>query len=167
MINPFTLNPLGTAVQVGRAAQGTMKELDPGRFGQYDPHTMEDWTSLLHPALQSAVEARENTGGRSYASGVIRNIAPYKLYHDLKHPGSGSIFPGTRREAIGHYVFGASYPRKYDPKALQTALERMNVNHPEALIPDQIKNYEKKTGQKIPPQLVTAYRHDLDELKAQ
>jgi hypothetical protein len=163
--NPFALNPLGTAVQVGRAAQGTIAQLRGG--GKFDPHTMEDWTSLTNPVLGGLIEAREGVGGRSYVQNVIRNIAPYNLYQGLAHPGSGSTFPGTRTEAVGHYVFGSLYPRKYDPKAIQAALERMNVNHPEKLIPEMVKKYEAKTGQKVPPELVSAYRRDLHELKAQ
>lgn len=165
--NPFALNPLGTAVQVGRAAQGTLKELAPGQFGQFDKHTMEDWTSLISPVFGGAIEARDQTGGRGYVQNIMRNIAPYKLYQGLAHPGTGSTFPGTRAEAVGHYVLGSLYPRKYDPKAMQAALERMNINHPEKLIPDLVKKYEKATGEKMPPELISAYRKDLHELKAQ
>jgi hypothetical protein len=167
MINPWGVSPIGSTLDLGRALAGTAKAVIPG-MGPFDQHTMEDWTALLNPVIGGLIEARERPGGRGYLEGVVRNIAVSKLYRDLKHPGQAStIFPGTRREAIGHFVFGSLYPRKYDPQAIQTALERMNINHPEQLIEQTRKRYFQKTGQQIPKTVENAYRKDLKELKKQ
>ena len=167
MINLFGTSPLSTGIGTGRAVAGTLQEFFPGTFGKFDPYTGEDWTDLLPPIPGAAIQATRGVGGRSALESIYRNVGPYKLYQGLAHPGSGKIFPGTRMEAIGHFVFGSLYPRKYDPQAIQESLERIGKSKPEMLIEGVKERYKKKFGRDIPPEIVSAYRKDLDELKAQ
>lgn len=162
MSNPFAVSPFSSAAQLYQAGRGTVKAFQ----GKFDPHTMTDLTQMMLPQYQAYIQSQQGAGGRNYLQNLGRNIAPIRLYQGLMHPGSGSIFPGTRWEALGHYTLGSLYPRKYDPQALQSALERMNINHPEALIPAQIKQFQKA---KIPvdPKIVAGYKRDIVELQNQ
>lgn len=157
LINPFSLNPLGTGLQIAQAAQGTYNVIrHPGSFNKY---ASTDITSLFNPIAQSYISARE--GGKPVPDSVENSIAGVKLAHDLQHPGQGGIYPMSREEAIGHFMVGSLYPRRANQQAITKSLERENSNHPLALIPEQVKTFEKLTGQKVPPEMVAAYQADL------
>jgi hypothetical protein len=166
MINPFTLNPLGTAVGLGETAHSIGKIAAPGTFGRYDPHTDPSPFSITNPLIQSFFDAATSPTGKSFPMRVAKNIALYNLYHGLRHPGSGSVFPGSRGDVLGHFVGGSVYPRKYDPQVLKEQLERMNINHPEKLVPQQLKDFKKATGQEIPQEATAAYLRAIPELQA-
>lgn len=158
LINPFSLNPLGTGLDILRAASGTAKVLssDPTQFNKY---AQSDIISLLNPLAQSYLQARE--GGKPVSEQGEHSIAVKRLYDELKHPGSGSIYPTSRKEAIGHFVGGSLYPRVADQAAITRSLERENANNPLALIPHQMEQFKKTTGQDIPQEFVDAYKADL------
>jgi hypothetical protein len=70
-------------------------------------------------------------------------------------------------EALGHWGLGSAFPRKYDPEALKKAVQSANAFNPEALIPQQMKDYQKATGQTIPGPIVEGYKRDIKELQSQ
>jgi hypothetical protein len=162
MINPFALNPLGSGVQLARDVQGSIKALThPEDFNKYADSTALD---LTNPVIQEAIKAF--TGQHVAPAHDIGNqIAPIKLYQDLKHPGRGSLYPMSRTEAIGHNVFGALYPRRASQEAITRALERQNQNNPIALLDMQVKDYEKQSGQKVDPFLISKVKGDLEQIQ--
>lgn len=162
MINPFALNPLGTSVQLGRDVMGSIKALThPEDFNKYADSTLLD---LTNPVIQEAIKAF--TGQHVAPVKDIGNqIAPVKLYQDWQHPGRGSLYPMSRTEAVGHNVFGALFPRRASQEAITRALERQNSNNPAALLDMQVKDYEKTTGQKVDPFLISKVKGDYDQLQ--
>lgn len=163
LVNPFSLNPLGTGLQLAQAAAGTLHVIqDPKSFNKY---AQNDVTSLLNPILGSYINAR--SGGQPMKKQLENTMAFLALRKGLMHPGSGSIYPTTRLEAAGHFTFGSLFPRAADQQAIGKALARQNVGNPAAMIPQQIKDFKKATGQDIPPQLVSAYMGDLEAIQMQ
>jgi hypothetical protein len=158
LVNPFSLNPLGTGLQMGQAAAGTAQVI--GGSKKFNKYASQDVVSLLNPIAQSYIERRG--GGKQMLTQLEQTQAWYRLQHELQHPGSGSIYPGTKAEAIGHFMGGGLYPRQADQTAIERALEREQRGNPEALIPSQVKAFEKATGTKIPPQLIGSYKADLE-----
>lgn len=157
LINPFSLNPLGTAVDVARAAHGTYKVLSGDR--SFNKFVDSDIANITNPLIQNYLTARE--GGKKPLTQLEQTIAPVRLAHDLMHPGSGSVFPTSRTEALGHYVVGSLFPRVADQQALTRSLEREQRNDPVARIPTDVKTFKKLTGESIPDDFVQAYRDDL------
>lgn len=163
VINPFSLNPLGTGLQLIRAAAGTLDVIrDPKSFNKY---AQDDVVGLLNPILGAYITARE--GGPSMKKQLENTIAAMALVKGLKHPGYGSIYPTTRAEAVGHFTLGALYPREADAAAVKKSLERQNVGNPIAMIPQEIDDFQKATGKEPPYSLVIAYRKDLEDLQIQ
>jgi hypothetical protein len=164
LINPFSLNPVGTGLQEMDIAAGTLQEaFHPETFSKY---AQQDWSNLLPPLGQALLQARE--GGKPVPEQLPEAVAGYKLYQGLRHPGAGSIYPTSRLEAAGKFVAGGLMPRRADQAAITRALQREQADHPAALIPTQVKMYEKATGEKIPQQMIGEYKADLemiDELK--
>jgi hypothetical protein len=160
IINPFSLNPLGTAVQMGRAAAGVVKAAKGG--GNFNRYRDTDIFSTVNPLLGNYLTARE--GGKGMAESLQQTLAPVRLAHDLQHPGTGSIYPTSRTEALGHFTVGAMYPREADQVALTKSLEREQVNNPSARIPTDMALIKKASGIDVPKNLVTAYKHDLAEI---
>src|SRR5215472_10213570 len=160
IINPFSLNPLGTAVDVGRSIAGTISVLRGQPFNQYNA---QDITSALNPLVGSYLQAR--TGGQTFAKRVEKSIAPLRLAHELQYPGSGSIYPTSRTEALGSWIGGSMFPRVADATALQKAVEREQMATPIARIPTDMKVYKQLTGQDIPQSLVQPYTQDLQGLQ--
>jgi hypothetical protein len=160
MINPFNLNPLGTTLQAGEAIAGTAKALKGG--GHFNKFADPDITSMVNPLISNYITARE--GGKGMVESIKQTIAPLRLAHDLQHPGSGSIYPTSRAEAIGKYMVGSLYPREADQVAIQKSLERQGRSNPIARIPTDMKTFKQLTGENIPQELVTPYKHDLEEL---
>jgi hypothetical protein len=161
LINPFALNPLGTALQIGQAAVGTVKAFSGKSSGTsgFDPFRDTDVLSLLAPLPAAYLKAR--SGGKAVATQLGQTMAPYRLYTDLEHPGAGSIYPTSRSEALGRYVFGSLYPRKADSAAIARTLERELRGDPKALMNLDIKQYKKLTGESVPPDLIADYKEDL------
>lgn len=157
IINPFSLNPLGTALQVLQAAQGTATVLhDPKQFNKF---AQTDILGLAPPLVQSYLNARE--GGRPVDQASENSIAAVRLYQGLAHPGSGSLYPTSRSEAIGHFLGGSLYPREADQQAITRSLERQNRSDPNALIPTQVTQFKKATGTAMPKEMIDAYKADL------
>ncbi len=167
LINPFALNPLGTGMQVAQAAIGTAQVAKPmaeslihGKVpaAQFNKFAQQDVVGLTNPLIQAYLGAREGQ-----APNLQSNIAVANLAHQLKHPGSGSIYPMSRTEALGHFTVGALFPRVGDQQAITSALERENRNDPQAMIPQQRQQIEKALGEKLPDSFVEAYQHDLTQ----
>jgi hypothetical protein len=156
LINPFALNPLGTAVQAGQALGGTLNIM---RGGKFDKYTDQDIGSLLTPIPAAYLTARE--GGKPMTEQLQQTFAPARLVHDLRHPGSGSIFPTSRTEALGHYIAGSLYPRTADQAALERTLERQQRGDPVARLNLDAKQYKKLTGQALPQDFINAYKQDI------
>jgi hypothetical protein len=163
LINPVALNPLGTGLDLLRAVAGTAQVIRNPR--NFDKYVKSDVIDLLNPLGKSYLEARE--GGQPIGQELLRTIAPVRLAHDLRHPGSGSVYPTSRAEALGRYSIGSLYPRVANQDAITRGLIRENQNNPVALIPHEVEQFEKLTGQHVPPILVRAYRADLIEVQQQ
>jgi hypothetical protein len=161
LINPFSLNPLGTAVDVGRAAAGTAKVIQhPKDFNKY---VDSDIIGITNPLIQNYIGARE--GGQALDTSLGRTIAPLRLAHDLQHPNTGSVFPTSRTEALGHFTLGSMFPRVADQAALTRSLEREQRNNPEARIGEDLKLLKKSLGSNVPDDLVQLYRQDLQDVQ--
>jgi hypothetical protein len=160
LVNPFALNPLGTALQVGQAVQGTIKAMRGGK--NFNKFADTDVASMTNPLIQTYLNARE--GGKDMKTALEDTLAPVNLAHQLEHPGSGSIYPTSKTEAIGHYVVGSMYPREADQVALTKSLEREQQANPLARIPTDIATYKKLTGSDMPQQLIVPYKLDLAKL---
>src|SRR5262252_463047 len=162
MVNPFALNPLGSGLQTAHEVGGTVKAfLNGDKFNKYTDPTGIDATN---PFIQYAI--KKMTGQHAtLQKDILMQLAPYRLVHYLKHPGSGSIYPMSRTEALGQWTFGSLYPRKASQQAITTTLERENMNNPTALLPLQVKRYEKATGQQVPPAMVTKIMGDMDAMQ--
>jgi len=156
LINPLTLNPLGTGIQEVEAAVGTA---DIIRNRDFNKFAQTDITSLVNPIIGTYLGARE--GGKPVGGSLAQTVAIKRLIDDLQHPGRGAIFPTTRKEAVGRFVVGSLYPRKADQAAITRSLERQQVNHPIAMIPERVKQFEKATGQKVPQEFIDSYVVDL------
>jgi hypothetical protein len=157
LINPFSLNPLGTGLDIAKAAIGTYKSFvgDP----TFDRYADTTWVDLANPLIKASIGAIYE--GRSGVDATLKTIALYNTIHGLTHPGGGSIYPTTRAEAAGKFTFGSLYPRTADQMAIERSLVREHIGNPAALIPYQIKQFEKISGQKMDPKFVDAYRADL------
>jgi hypothetical protein len=156
VINPFSLNPLGTAVDVARAAVGTAKVIrHPKSFNKF---VDSDIAQLTNPLIQAYLTARG--GGKPVGTQLKQTIAPLRLIHDLQHPGTGSIYPTSRIEALGHYVVGSMFPRVADQKAITASLERENRNNPIARIGMDMATL-KSANINVPPEFVAQYQQDL------
>lgn len=164
LINPFSLNPLGSAVQAGQAVAGSIKAAKGG--GNFNQFVDTDAVSLTHPLIQSFITARG--GGKSMVRNAEQSFAPYRFAHDLMHPGTGSTFPTSRKEAIGHWTLGSLFPRKADQQALTRSIEREKQGDPISRLPLDVQTISKAFGQGvIDPHLVQAYVHDLHEVERQ
>jgi hypothetical protein len=162
LVNPFALNPFGTALQVGQAAAGAIKVARGGSGSQaFDKFRDTDVANLLAPIPQAYLTARE--GGKGMRTQLTQTFAPARLVHDLQHPGSGSIYPGTRTEALGRYIGGSMFPRVADQNALSRTLEREQRGDPVARMNLDRKQYKKLTGQDIPQQFVDSYKVDVQK----
>lgn len=161
VINPFALNPLGTGYDMMRAAIGTGQVLQGDKA--FNKFAGTDLVNLLNPLVGNYLEARE--GGRGVVQTALDTIAPTRLAHDLRHPGQGSVYPTTRKEAIGRFTLGSLYPRVADRAAITRSFIRENEQHPEKLIPLQVHQFEELTGQHVPPELIRAYRQDIHQVK--
>jgi len=172
MINPFALNPLGTGLDELRAAQGTAKVLGPilrstveGKpqiDKPFNKFAETDILSLAHPLFQAYMGTREGT-----PPNLQNQIAPLRLIKELQHPGSGSVYPTSRMEAVGHFVAGTLYPREASQEAITKSLERQHEGDPLALLPQQIKFYENKMGTKLPTKFVSAIKGDMEMSQVQ
>lgn len=158
LINPLSLNPLGTVLQVGQAAAGTYNVIAHGGQG-FNKFAQTDVLNLANPLVQAYFKGRE--GGQPVGKQALKSVAGYRLYEDLKHPGRGGIYPTTRKEALGQFAVGATYPRKASQEAITRSLEREGADNPIALIPEKLKEYKKLTGQSLDPQFVAAYEADI------
>jgi hypothetical protein len=166
LINPFALNPLSTGIQAAKAAIGTAKVATGGAIGgKFDQYTDTDIASLLPPPLQAYLNAR--TGGKAPATSMEKSIALLALKKGLEHPGSGSVYPTTRTEALGHFVGGSMMPRVADAQALARSLAREQQATPMARMPNDIDTIEKAFGKNtIDPEFIYNYEQDLSNVQA-
>lgn len=162
LINPFALNPLGSGLDVARAAMGTYKALfDPKDFNKYSDPTVLD---LTNPVVQEVVKGI--TGGKVQPTQDIeQQIAPLRLGQDLAHPGRGQLFPMTKEEALGHYVIGSMFPRRASQVAIESSLEREARGNPVELFHQQLTQYEKSSGNKIPPSMQARIKGDIESMQ--
>jgi hypothetical protein len=157
LINPFSVNPLTTGLQEWAAVKGAV---DIVRGKPFDKYSQQDViTGLLNPPIQSYLQGW--AGGKDFPTNIKQSMAWWRLNRELRHPGSGSIYPTTRAEAIGHFTAGGFYPRKADQAAITRSLVREGAAHPAALIPEQLKAYKNATGESLPPDLIKEYKADL------
>jgi hypothetical protein len=162
LINPFTVNPMGTGLQEWSAVKGTIDQI---RGKPFDKYSQQDIISgVATPVIQSLIEA--HSGGKSIPDNLKQSLAWWRLQRDLRHPGGGNVYPTTRAEAIGHFMLGGFYPREADQAAITRSLLREKSGHPEALIPEQLKVYQKRTGGTLPQEFVKRYRDDLNMTSA-
>jgi hypothetical protein len=161
LINPLALNPLGTGLDIGRAVAGTAEIIGGSR--DFNKYAQKDLVSLFNPIAGAYLEGRE--GGTPFLEAQKKTIAGYNLVQDLKHPGSGSVYPTTRGEAVGRFLGGGLYPRQADQAAITRALEREKRLDPAALIPAQVEQFEKAFKSKIPPQMIGEYKADLEMIE--
>jgi hypothetical protein len=163
LINPFSVNPLGSGLQMLNAALSVNKIVrNPSEFNKY---VDQDPAQLLNPLLASGIEAY--TGGRPMTKSLPDTIAGVRLYENLKHPGRGQIYPTSRVEALGQFGVGTMFPRKSSQQAITRSLERERQDQPEQRIDDELKLIKDKLGIDMPPQMVKAYREDLTKVKQQ
>jgi len=163
MVNPFALNPLGSGIGFAQDIAGTVKALrHPEAFNKYSDPTILD---LTNPLIQAVTKRVTGMTTRPFVPELAQQIAPLRLLEDLKHPGRGGIFPMSRQEALGHYIVGALWPRHASQEALTSALERENINNPQALLDTQVKDYEKATGIKVPENMIAGIKGDLDSMQ--
>jgi len=163
VIRPMTLSPLtsvATPVQVAQALQKIAS-------GHGDPQSRSDALQMLNPVWAAIGQTFIGSGGRSLPKNLVRGTAPARLIKGLMHPGSGSIYPTSRMEAVGSNIFGSAYPVRMDPTEARAMFARMNIAHPEALIGQQIKDYYKATGIQIPQAVTAGYKRAIPELAAQ
>jgi hypothetical protein len=148
-----------------QAAEGTYHVIkDPRSFNKYAQQDVI--TGLMNPLLGAYLESW--SGGRSMKDTLERSVAAIRTAKELQHPGSGGVYPTSRTESIGHFMIGGLFPRKADQQAITRSLQRENAQNPMALIPEQVKQFEKITKQKVPEQLISQYKADLemiDELR--
>jgi hypothetical protein len=163
LINPFSVNPLGTGQQLFSAA-ASVKEIitDPQEFNKY---AQTDPASLLNPILQSGLEAY--TGGRPMTESLPDTVAALRLKDNLEHPGRGQVYPTSRKEAVGQFVIGSMFPRKTSQAAITRSLERERSDQPQLRIDDEVKTFEKETGATMPQEFIDAYKQDLTKVKQQ
>jgi hypothetical protein len=115
---PFGISPLGTGLDVARAAEGTFDIL---RGEEFDPFAGEDPLDLANPLIGSFLEAR--SGGRPVHESLRDTVAPARLAHRLLNTGEGETFPGTAGEAIGSFLGGSLYPREASGRAIREGAE--------------------------------------------
>jgi len=160
MINPMSLSPAGSAVDLARAAGGTYKAIfDPKHFDKYNDPTFVD---MLQPPFSVAVKHMMGEDKKPIGQELAQTQAWYRLYHTLKHPGSGTLSTPTQGQAIGKYILGSSFPTTYSQQGLTAAVTREKQNDPVALLDQQVSDLQKKTGMKVSPQEVAAIRGDLE-----
>ena len=161
VINPFSVNPLGTGQELFSAA-ASMKELltNPDEFNKY---SQTDPIGLLNPLIQNAIEAY--TGGRPIQESIPDTIAAVRLKENLEHPGRGQVYPTTQDEALGQYFIGSMFPRKTSQAAITRSLQRERADQPDLRIDDEVTTFERATGEQVPKELITAYRQDLKKLE--
>jgi len=163
VINPFSVNPLGTGQELFSAA-ASAKELltHPDEFNKY---SQTDPIGLFNPLIQNAVEAY--TGGRPLQESIPDTIAAVRLKENLEHPGRGQVYPTTKGEALGQFVIGSMFPRKTSQAAITRSLQRERSDQPAERIDDEVAAFKETTGQDLPPEFVEAYRTDLEKLDKQ
>jgi hypothetical protein len=161
LINPFSVNPLGTGQQLFSAA-ASAKELltHPDEFNKY---SQTDPVGLFNPLIQNAIEAY--TGGRPIQESIPDTLAVDRLKQNLEHPGRGQVYPTSRGEAVGQFTLGSMFPRMTDQAAITRSLQRERSDQPAERIDDEVKAFEKTTGSQMPPELIDAYRKDITQLK--
>jgi hypothetical protein len=163
LINPFSVNPLGSGQQMIASAASAKEILThPENFNKYRD---TDPTQLFNPLIQNTIEAY--TGGRSWQETLPDSIAALRLKKNLEHPGSGQIYPTSKAEAIGQFAGGSLFPRQSSQQAITRSLQRERADQPELRIDDEVKAYEKATGTSIPEGFVDLYRQDLKNLDKQ
>jgi hypothetical protein len=163
MINPFALNPLGSGIQFAQQMAGSWKAIHhPETFNKYQDPTLLD---SLNPVLGSAVGHMSGATSKPFMSDIEKQMAPVNLINQLRHPGSGSIYPTTRQEALGHYIFGALYPRKASQETITATLQRELRSNPIDLYNLQASQYQKATGEAVPPELAVKVKGDLDAMQ--
>ena len=163
LINPFSVNPLGTGAEILGAAASTKQILtDPASFNRF---AQEDPAELLNPVLRAGLEAY--TGGRPPGETLKESIAPERLRRNLEHPGRGQVYPTTRPEAVGQFLFGSLFPRQANQEAITRSLERESADNPEKRIDTEVKELEERIGEPVPEEFINAYKADLEELKKQ
>src|SRR5215471_18491021 len=160
LINPFTVNPLGTGAQLLGTATSIKKIIDdPKSFNKY---VDQDPAQLLNPLVASAVEAYG--GGRPIQDSLKKSLAWYRLYDNLQHPGRGQIYPTSRMEAIGQYTAGSMYPRKTSQQGITRSLERERKDQPAMRIDDELKLMQDKLHFQPPQFVIDHYRQDLQNI---
>lgn len=163
LINPFSVNPLGTGAELlsaGASVGAILK--DPSSFDKY---SQEDPAQLLNPVIRSGLEAY--TGGRPIAESLKESISVERLKRNLEHPGRGQVYPTTRREAAGQFFFGSLFPRQANQQAITRSLERETSDQPLQRLDTEKAEIEKRTGQKVPAEFIKAYKADVTELEKQ
>ena len=160
VINPFTVNPLGSGAQMLGTAVSLKKILsDPSSFNKY---VDQDPAQLFNPLVASTIEAY--TGGRPMSETIPKSIAAYRLYQNLEHPGRGQIYPTSRLEAIGQFTGGSMFPRMTSQAGITRALERERADMPAMRIDDEMKLMKDKLNFTPPKFLVDNYKADLQKL---
>jgi len=161
LINPFSVNPLGTGQQLVSAA-ASFKEMltHPDEFNKY---SQTDPISLLNPLVQTGIEAY--TGGRPVTESIPDTIAALRLKGNLEHPGRGQVYPTSRGEAIGQFSLGSMFPRQSSQAAISRSLQRERSDQPELRIDDEVAAFEKATGGTVPQDLIDLYKQDLVNLE--
>jgi hypothetical protein len=161
LINPFSVNPLGTGQQMIASAV-SFKEIltHPDEFNKFRD---TDPTQLLNPLVQNLIESY--TGGRPWMEANMDTIAALRMIGNLQHPGRGQIYPTTKTEAVAQFTAGTLFPRQSSQAAITRSLQRQNADQPELLIDDEVKAYQKATGQTVPKELIDLYKQDLEKVK--
>jgi hypothetical protein len=161
MINPFSINPLGTGQQLVSSA-ASVKEIltDPSEFNKY---SQQDPVGLFNPLIQDLVGAY--TGGRPPAEALKGNIAALRLKGNLEHPGRGQIYPTSRGEALGQFGLGSMFPRMTSEAGIKASLQRERADQPEQRIDDELKIFKDTYHETLPKEFVDAYRSDLKSVK--
>jgi hypothetical protein len=125
LVNPTSLTPLGTGLDVARAAIGTAKLLAGGKIEYQDRTALE----LFNPLVRLPFEALR--GGKPVPEALAESVAAVRLARALAGKDTGGkTFPGSRAEEIARFVVGSLYPRKASRETIREQAER---EHPLAL----------------------------------
>jgi hypothetical protein len=133
LINPGSLTPLGTGLDVARAAIGT-GELFAGKELTPEDRTLLD---LLNPLIRNPIEAR--FGGTPVPRGFARDIALVRLLKPELAATKTFTESGTRREAAIRFFAGALYPR---PASREQIAEQALKEDPQAREKKMRADYE-------------------------